>query len=203
MKFEESVSAISHAFRLKFGEKTSSELENLSSASVASTSDYDWRKLYKPTSDWTCFRLRYKNLACSTRYLFTTMFLIDNSKKEEDIEYCEVSLRNSYFGRSEQSYREGTVCINWWYNCKELARKGQKGLYVLLYCENNTYRTTSLMWTEAVLVYFLSKIWSWTPTEWHKYRRHCFVIDAAKFADMRICENDLRFFSQILGLSKI
>ena len=41
MKFEESVSAISHAFRLKFGEKTSSELENLSSASVASTSDYD------------------------------------------------------------------------------------------------------------------------------------------------------------------
>ena len=34
MKFEESVSAISHAFRLKFGEKTSSELENLSSASV-------------------------------------------------------------------------------------------------------------------------------------------------------------------------
>ena len=39
MKFEESTSAISHAFRLKSGEKTSSELENLSSASVASTSD--------------------------------------------------------------------------------------------------------------------------------------------------------------------
>ena len=127
MKFEESISAISHAFRLKSGEKTSSELENLSSASVASTSDYDRRKLYKPTSDWACFSLRYKNLACSTRYLFTTMFLIDNSKKEEDIEDCEVSLRNSYFGRSEQSYRVGTVCLNWWYNCKELARKVEKG----------------------------------------------------------------------------
>ena len=154
MKFEESISAISHAFRLKSGEKASIELENLSSASVSSTSDYDRRKLYKPTSDWACFSLKYRNLACSTRYLFTTMFLIDNSKKEEDVEYCEVSFRNSYFGRSEQSDRVDTVCINWRYNCKELARKGWKGLYVLLLCENNTNRTISLMWTAAVLVYF-------------------------------------------------
>ena len=61
---------------------------------------------------------------------------------------------NAYFGRSEQSYRVGTVCLNWWYNCKELARKGWKGLYVLLLCANNTNRTISLMWTAAVLVYF-------------------------------------------------
>ena len=203
MKFEESISAISHAFRLKSGEKTSSELENLSSASVASTSDYDRRKLYKPTSDWACFSLRYKNLACSTRYLFTTMFLIDNSKKEEDIEDCEVSLRNSYFGRSEQSYRVGTVCLNWWYNCKELARKGWKGLYVLLLCENNTNRTITLMWTAAVLVYFfLSKIWSWTPTGWHKYRRHCFVIDAAILQTWGSAKT-IYVFLQILGFSKI
>ena len=98
MKFEESTSAISHAFRLKSGEKASGELENLSSASVASTSDYDWRKLYKPTSDWACFSLRDRNLAGSTRYLFTTMFLIDNSKNEEDIEWCDVSLRTRILG---------------------------------------------------------------------------------------------------------
>ena len=195
MKFEESISAISHAFRLKCSKKTSSELENLSSASVASTSDYDKRKLYKPTSDWACFSLRYRNLACSTRYLFTTMFLIDNSKKEEDVEYCEVSFRNSYFGRSEQSDIVDTVCINWRYNCKELARKGWKGLYVLLLCENNTNRTISLMWTAAVLVYFFfiqdmelnsHRITQISPPLLFHW--------CSNIAHMRICENDLRFF---------
>ena len=125
MEFEESLSAISHAFRLKSGEKTSSELENLSSASVASTFDYDWRKLYKPTSDWACFSLRYKNLACFTRYLFTTMFLIDNSKKG-DIEYYKVSLCELVFWviRAKLEW----FCTNWLYYCEELPQKCWQGL---------------------------------------------------------------------------
>ena len=108
MEFEESTSAISHLFRLKSGEKASSELENLSSASVASTSDYDRRKLYKPTSDRACFSLRYRNLACSTRYLFTTMFLIDNSKKG-DIEYYKVSLCELVFWVIRAKLQSGFV----------------------------------------------------------------------------------------------
>ena len=98
----------SHAFRLKSCKKTSSELENLSSASVASTSDYYRRKLYKLTSDWACFSLRYRNLACSTRYLFTTMFLIDNSKKG-DMEYYKVSLCELVFWVIRAKLQSGFV----------------------------------------------------------------------------------------------
>ena len=195
IKFEESTSAISHVFRLKSCKKTSSELENLSSASVASTSDYDRRKLYKPTSDWACFSLRYRNLACSTRYLFTTMFLIDDSKNEEDIEWCDEVVANAYFGRSEQTYRVGTACMNWRYNCKELPRKGWKGLYILLLCEKNTNRTISLMWTAAVLVYFFIQDMELNSQRMTQISPPLLCHRCSNIADMRICENDLRFFT--------
>ena len=87
---------------------------------------------------------------CSPRCFWSTTL----KKETENTIRCLCA--NSYFGWSEQSYRVVLykLVISLWRTTTKMLTRASRVTYVLLLCENNTYRAFSLMWTAAVLVYF-------------------------------------------------